>query len=73
MKNSDMQEIVGKAAGDIWQYLKENGPSTALKIKSALGISNSILHLGLGWLSREGKVEIAESGHTLNISLKSDA
>lgn len=65
-----MQYIIGTTAGQIWEYLNAHGPSTALKIKSALGIPNSQLHLALGWLSREDKIEISESGHTFMVALK---
>lgn len=67
-----MNEIAGKTAGDIWKFLKDNGPTTALKLKSALNVSNGLLHLGLGWLAREDKIDIAEHEHTLMISLKSN-
>jgi len=66
-----MQEKIGITAGQVWEYLYNNhGPVTAIKLKSALGISNSTLYLALGWLAREDKLEIAESDHSFKISLK---
>lgn len=65
-----MEELIGSTAGHIWEYLAKNGASTALKIKSALGIGNSLLYLAVGWLSREDKVEVEEFEHTFKISLK---
>jgi hypothetical protein len=65
-----MQELIGNTAGEIWQYLKDKGPSTPLKVKTALGISNTLLSLSLGWLAREGKIEIEELGQSYKISLK---
>ena len=64
-----MQETIGMTAGLVWNYLATNGPATTLKLKSALGISNSQLHLALGWLARENKIEITQLKHTCRISL----
>lgn len=65
-----MEYEIGTTAGHIWQYLDQHGTVTALKIKSALGISNSLLYLALGWLSREEKIEMVPHDHTFRISLK---
>jgi hypothetical protein len=65
-----MDFVIGTAAGQIWQYLDSHGTATSLKLKSALGISNSLLYLGLGWLARENKISIAESDHTFTVTLK---
>jgi hypothetical protein len=66
-----MEELIGITAGEIWKYLSEKGTSTIMEIKSNLGVSNTLLHLALGWLVRENKIELAESGHTYKVSLKS--
>ena len=66
-----MDDIIGITAGEIWKYLSDKGTSTIMEIKSNLGVSNTLLHLALGWLVRENKVELAESGHTYKVSLKS--
>ena len=66
-----MYDLIGITAGEIWKYLSEKGTSTILEIKSNLGVSNTLLHLALGWLIRENKIELAESGHTYRVSLKS--
>jgi hypothetical protein len=57
-------------AGDVWRHLSENGGSSPIKIKSALGISNSMLYLALGWLSRENKIVIEQNEHSYKIALK---
>ena len=66
-----MEYLIGTTAGQIWEYLVINGSVTALKMKSVLGIPNSLLYLALGWLAREDKIEIVETGHTYKITLKS--
>jgi hypothetical protein len=62
--------MIGIIAGDIWRYLLENGESSPMKIKVALGQPNTILYLALGWLSREDKIVIEQNEYSYKISLK---
>ena len=61
---------IGITAGQIWKYIDKNSEVTALKLKSALGITNTVLYMGLGWLAREGKINIVEYAKGYKISLK---
>ena len=65
-----MKDSIGTTAGRIWEYLTKNKETTAIKLKSDLGISNTMLYLSLGWLSREDKIDIGISSNTYKISLK---
>jgi len=65
-----MKDQIGVAAGRVWQYLCDNGPATIIKLKSALEVSNGHLHLALGWLSREDKIELTEHGNTYIVAQK---
>jgi len=65
-----MDELIGITAGEIWKFLTGKEKATVMEIKSQLGVSNTLLHLSLGWLLRENKIEIIESGHTYSVSLK---
>jgi LEA14-like dessication related protein len=65
-----MQSDIGLVAGDIWKYLIENGDSATIKIRVSLGISNTMLYLALGWLSREDKINIVITDYSYKISLK---
>ncbi|MGA2090020.1 MAG: winged helix-turn-helix domain-containing protein [Endomicrobiales bacterium] len=65
-----MDETIGATAGSIWHYINENGETSAIKLKAALGISNRLLCFSLGWLSRENKVVVSEDGHTFKIALR---
>ncbi len=53
-----MQPEVGEAAGEVWRYLDRHGEASALKLRADLKISQSLLFLALGWLSREGKITL---------------
>ncbi|MEW6556256.1 MAG: winged helix-turn-helix domain-containing protein [Elusimicrobiota bacterium] len=65
-----MTHEIGVIAGKIWHYLDKNGEVTALKLKSALGVTNTTLYMGIGWLARENKVNIVEYAKGYKLSLK---
>lgn len=66
-----MRDQIGLTSGEIWKYLIEKNNATVIELKSKLGISNTLLHLALGWLMRENKIELLESGHTFKVLLRS--
>jgi len=57
-----MKEIIGATAGEVWQYLFTNGDVTFNSLKNSIKKPNQEVYMALGWLSREGKVEIATKG-----------
>lgn len=64
-----MKDRIGVVAGQIWHLLNEQGELTPIKIKAQLGLSNTMLYLALGWLSREDKLNIVPFEYTYKISL----
>ncbi len=52
-----VMEAVGQNAGQVWKYLYDNGETSVLKIKTELGITSGAVHMALGWLMREDKIE----------------
>lgn len=65
-----MMHDIGSTAGKIWNYLNQNKEVTALKLKSALGITNTLLYMGIGWLARENQIIITEYSKGYKLSLK---
>lgn len=66
-----MQQEIGLSAGQIYNYLAENeGQATFTKLKKDLDLKSNFAELGLGWLAREEKVELAKSGNSLKIKLR---
>jgi len=63
-----LKEKIGENAGKIWQAL-ENGALTLKSLKKATKLKDADLHLALGWLSREGKLNFATEGEDTKISL----
>lgn len=66
-----MQHELGTAAGRIWSYLDQaKGEVTVLKLKSQLGMNNSLLYMALGWLAREEKITLVERDRGYMVSLR---
>ena len=65
------EEQAGALAGKIWEALNEGGKLTGKDLKKATKIrADKELYLGLGWLLREGKLEMAETEKDIEVSLK---
>ena len=63
-----MEELIGIAAGKIWNNLGEK-KLTQTQLKKATGLNEKMLFLGLGWLSKEGKIEFVKENNFEKISL----
>jgi hypothetical protein len=65
-----MKESIGNAAGIIWEFLdRQSGPVNLAALKRSLDLSSNLLMMGLGWLTREDKLDIEVSGNSYSISL----
>ena len=65
-----MNNAIGEMAGSVWNVLSEKGSLTIAKLKTALKADPFILDAAIGWLSREGKVDIKKTKSSITISLK---
>lgn len=61
---------IGETAGAIWRVLSDNGPLSMAKLVKAVGEPRDAVMQGLGWLAREGKVNIDEDGRNRTVSLQ---
>jgi hypothetical protein len=66
----DINAQVGETAGRIWQLLNDQGPHTLPELKKKLHGSGELLSFALGWLAREGKVDITQEKKTVKVALK---
>jgi hypothetical protein len=66
----DINEQVGETAGRIWNLLNDQGPHTLPELKNKLHGSGELLSFALGWLAREGKVDITQEKKTVKVALK---
>lgn len=65
-----MELEIGNAAGVIWSYLGQRGPTTLAKLKQGTKFSDQQFYMGLGWLAREGKLGFTREGKTVQVSLR---
>ena len=49
---------IGANAGILWNTLNENGKMTEAKLKKESGLASADFYTALGWLAREGKVNV---------------
>lgn len=52
-------EKIGTNAGLIWNAL-ENGEASLKAVKKATKLNEKDLNMAIGWLAREGKIELFE-------------
>ncbi len=57
-----LQEKAGNIAGLIWNALSENNGQTFKQIKKSTKLAEKDFNLGVGWLLREDKLAVSESG-----------
>lgn len=55
------EEVFGANAGKVWHTLKSKGPLSAVSISKETGLKINDVFGSLGWLGREGKIEVINS------------
>ena len=65
-----MKDKIGIIAGEIWQFLDNNGASSVTKISSSTGASKNDLQRAIGWLLKEDKLVVMQKGRTETLTLK---
>lgn len=65
-----MRDVIGEAAGKIWNYLDQNGEASVNKITTETGLGKNEVQRALGWLLKEDKLNIEVVGRTETVSLK---
>ncbi|ASF47078.1 winged helix-turn-helix domain-containing protein [Methylovulum psychrotolerans] len=65
-----MIDVIGEAAGAVWQYLNDNGPTSVSKISTETGINKNDIQRAIGWLSKEDKLVFEMKGRTETLALK---
>lgn len=67
----DVEADIGNTAGQIYDTLNQQGKTTANKIlETASGVSSNKLNQALGWLAKEGKIEVEEDEEGKKYSLR---
>ena len=66
----DMQQEIINAAGQIYNYLSNKGEVSINKIKKDLSLNENFAEMGLGWLSREDKLEYTQKAKSVTVKLR---
>ena len=64
-----MTDVIGELAGQVWQYLDENGEASVNKEMTDTGLGKNEIQRAIGWLAREGKLSIVTKGRTETLLL----
>ncbi|HKZ45340.1 MAG TPA: winged helix-turn-helix domain-containing protein [archaeon] len=64
------EEMFGLNAGKVWQFLKSKGASTAVVISKETKLKANDVFGALGWLGREGKIQIISNKKVIQYKLK---
>lgn len=63
-------EIIGLWAGATWNALNDaNGTLTVKGLKKATKLKEKELYAAIGWLAREGKVNVSETEKEVEVTL----
>ena len=62
-------EQIGDAAGQVWHYLNENGPTALSRLVKDVDVPRDVLMQAIGWLAREDKVSIDTESRAKTVSL----
>jgi len=65
-----MKNVIGTAAGVVWNYLDKNGESSVSKMIKETKLEAKVAQRALGWLASEDKLTIVIKGRTETITLK---
>ena len=62
--------IIGDAAGEVWQLLKQEGPMSMNAIVGKIKRPQSAIYMGIGWLAREDKLTYTQMKRGMLLSIK---
>jgi hypothetical protein len=68
--NANIQEEIINAAGMIYNYLSDKGEVTISKMKKDLDLYENFAEMGLGWLSREDKIEYTKKIRSVTVKFR---
>ncbi len=63
-------EKIGQTAGLVWKFLQSHGESTLTGIEKGVEAPKAMVSMAVGWLAREGKIEVKDEKKAARISLR---
>ncbi len=63
-------QVIGETAGKVWRFLAATGGSPVAELAKGVSGDPAIVHMALGWLSREDKLVLERQGKAIVVRLK---
>jgi uncharacterized membrane protein len=63
-------KTIGETAGLVWNFLQSNGESSLSALEKGVKAPRSTVSMAVGWLAREGKIEIKDEKRKVRIFLR---
>jgi hypothetical protein len=60
---------VGQTAGKVWSFLKQNGKTNLTTLEKEIEAPKLHTYLALGWLAREGKLDLTQEKNSTKVWL----
>jgi hypothetical protein len=70
---SSAVEQIGETAGVVWHTLSQGGRMSLTKLQKESGAPRDLVLQAVGWLAREGKIEIDEQARGKVIVLREES
>ncbi len=67
--SSDSINRIGETSGLVWRYLNQNEPTSISRLAKSIDAPRDLVLQAVGWLAREGKLEITETKRGKLVSL----
>ena len=61
---------IGETAGLVWNFLQSNGESSLSAREKGVEAPRSMVSMAVGWLAREGKIEVKDEKRAVRIVLR---
>ncbi len=62
-------QAIGEAAGQVWSVLKRQGKASLSAVEREVDAPQGLTHMAIGWLAREGKIEIGQDKRAISLWL----
>jgi Winged helix-turn-helix domain (DUF2582) len=63
-------EAIGQTAGLVWSYLRSHGECSLSALEKGVEAPKAMVSMAVGWLAREGKLEIRDEKRAVRVSLR---
>ena len=65
-------EAIGETAGKVWHFLDSKGQSSLAAVERGIKAPKPLVDMAVGWLAREGKVELRQEKRGIRLWLTED-